>query len=141
MRPTTEHALQPTWARSGVGVCMCVYVCVCEWVLWEGWSHAPALTRVAVMPPLPAAGELLVVKKFHCPMSELSVKERLEIAQEVKLLAHLSHVNIIKFYDKCVPCGVGSWRCFTAGCTVLLCVRLLTRPDTPNPTAALSRTV
>ena len=48
------------------------------------------------------AAELLVVKKFHCPMSELSVKERLEIAQEVKLLAHLSHVNIIKFYDKCV---------------------------------------
>lgn len=42
------------------------------------------------------------MKKFHCPMSELSVKERLEIAQEVKLLAHLSHVNIIKFYDKCV---------------------------------------
>lgn len=51
-------------------------------------------------------GELLVVKKFHCPMSELSVKERLEIAQEVKLLAHLSHVNIIKFYDNFVEKGV-----------------------------------
>jgi len=50
------------------------------------------------------SGELLVVKKFHCPMKELSVKERLEIAQEVKLLAHLSHVNIIKFYDKYARC-------------------------------------
>ena len=78
-----------------------------------------ALTRVS------CAGELLVVKKFHCPMSELSVKERLEIAQEVKLLAHLSHVNIIKFYDKCVP-AAGAYH--AASCSQPL-LALLFRPQ------------
>jgi len=36
-------------------------------------------------------GEMFVAKVFHTAMSDLSERERLEIAQEIKLLAHLSH--------------------------------------------------
>lgn len=50
--------------------------------------------------------EYLVVKRFHVPMNELSLKERLEVAQEVKLLAHLSHTNIIRFVDNFVEKGI-----------------------------------
>jgi serine/threonine protein kinase len=34
------------------------------------------------------------------------MQERTEVAQEVKLLAHLSHVNVVKFYDNFVDHGV-----------------------------------
>ncbi len=34
------------------------------------------------------------------------MQERTEVAQEVKLLAHLSHVNVVKFFDNFVDNGV-----------------------------------
>ena len=45
-------------------------------------------------------GQSLVVKKFHRPMDELNAKERQEVAQEIKLQAHLSHENIVRFVDR-----------------------------------------
>lgn len=42
-------------------------------------------------------GLLMVVKRFHVPMAELTPKERSEVAQEVKLVAHLRHPNVIAF--------------------------------------------
>lgn len=50
--------------------------------------------------------EKFVIKRLFTPMSELTPKERTEVAQEVKLLAHLSHVNVVKFYDNFVDNGV-----------------------------------
>lgn len=50
-------------------------------------------------------GELLVIKKFHTPLSELSPKERNEIAQEIRLLAHLRHPNIIQFNHNFIEAG------------------------------------
>jgi serine/threonine protein kinase len=47
-------------------------------------------------------GQALVVKKFHRPMDELSAKERQEVAQEIKLQAHLAHENIVRFVDRYV---------------------------------------
>lgn len=44
-------------------------------------------------------GMLLCMKRFHTPLSELSPRERAEVAQEIKLLAHLRHPNIIRFED------------------------------------------
>jgi serine/threonine protein kinase len=49
---------------------------------------------------------LEVLKRYHAPMSELSVKQRQEVAQEIKLLAHLRHPNIIAFRDNFVEEGV-----------------------------------
>lgn len=41
----------------------------------------------------------LVAKRFLQPLSSLLPKERLEVAQEIKLLSHLHHTNIIQFVD------------------------------------------
>jgi serine/threonine protein kinase len=51
-------------------------------------------------------GVFFVVKRFHVPMSELTAKERQEIAQEVKLIAHLRHPNVIAFKENFVENGV-----------------------------------
>lgn len=51
-------------------------------------------------------GVFFVVKRFHVPMSELTPKERQEIAQEVKLIAHLRHPNVIAFKENFVENGV-----------------------------------
>lgn len=73
-------------------------------------------------------GMLMVVKRFHVPMSELTPKERSEVAQEVKLVvspfkihrfvvsrnnwrfsatqAHLRHPNIVAFKENFVENGV-----------------------------------
>lgn len=51
-------------------------------------------------------GMLMVVKRFHVPMSELTPKERSEVAQEVKLVAHLRHPNVIAFKENFVENGV-----------------------------------
>lgn len=51
-------------------------------------------------------GELLVIKRFHVPLGELSTRERTEIYQEIKLLAHLKHPNIVQFHSSFVEHGV-----------------------------------
>ena len=50
----------------------------------------------------------MVVKRFHVPMVELTPKERSEVAQEVKLVAHLRHPNVIAFKVRRSFLG-GSW--------------------------------
>lgn len=51
-------------------------------------------------------GMLLVVKRFHAPLLELPKRERQEAAQEVRLLAHLRHPNIIAFENSFIEDGV-----------------------------------
>lgn len=46
-----------------------------------------------------ATGQPVVVKSFSTSLAELSPKGRAELAQEVKLLAHLKHPNIVAFED------------------------------------------
>ncbi|KAA0148117.1 hypothetical protein FNF29_06912 [Cafeteria roenbergensis] len=50
-------------------------------------------------------GENLVVKVFHTPMEELGQREREEILQEIKLLAHLRHDGVVRFVDNFVEEG------------------------------------
>jgi NIMA (never in mitosis gene a)-related kinase len=50
-------------------------------------------------------GELFVIKRFHTPLNELTAKERNEIAQEIRLLAHLRHPNIVQFVHSFVDNG------------------------------------
>lgn len=59
-------------------------------------------------------GQNFVIKKFHRSMSELDVKERAEVAQEIKVQAHLSHENIVKFVDRCVVTRASARRGRTA---------------------------
>lgn len=42
-------------------------------------------------------GELVVIKKFHASVAELTPKQRAEMAQEVKLLSHLHHRGVVQF--------------------------------------------
>lgn len=53
-----------------------------------------------------ADGELVVVKRFHSSIAELSSKERHEMSQEIKLLSHLHHRNIVAFLGSFVADGV-----------------------------------
>jgi len=51
-------------------------------------------------------GELFVIKRFHVPLSELTPKERNEISNEIRLLSHLRHPNIVQFFHNFVENGV-----------------------------------
>jgi serine/threonine protein kinase len=53
-----------------------------------------------------ADGAFVVVKRFHSSIAELSSKERHEMSQEIKLLSHLHHRNIVAFLGSFVADGV-----------------------------------
>lgn len=81
----------------------------CEYRDMDGYEELRYLGRgsyaVVKLVRRKVDGELLVIKKFHTPLSELSPKERNEIAQEIRLLAHLRHPNIISFKNNFIEGG------------------------------------